>query len=81
MPVALARRLLRPLTIPDVITLRTLADVRELLGHIPKERRVLRTWQHVEKTAQACASGEDTANVSVALQLVLQAERVPHSLK
>jgi len=31
-----------------------------------------------ENELQACARGEDPANVSVALQLVLQAERVPY---
>ncbi len=30
----------RPLVIPEVMTLKTLADVRKLLGHIPKEVRV-----------------------------------------
>jgi hypothetical protein len=34
---------------------------------------------HAEKTLRACANGEDTANINVALQLVLQAERVPHT--
>jgi hypothetical protein len=28
----------RPIVIPQVMTLKTLADVRKLLGHIPKER-------------------------------------------
>jgi hypothetical protein len=54
--------------------------VRELIGHIPKERRQLSTWQHVETTLQASAAGEDPVNVSVALRLVLQAERVPYSV-
>jgi hypothetical protein len=36
---------------------------------------------HFEKTLQACARGDDPANISVALQLVLQAERVPYSVK
>jgi hypothetical protein len=70
----------RPLTIPNVMTLRTLADVAELLGYIPKQRRALSSWQHVEKTLQACARGDDPANIGVALQLVLQAERVPHTV-
>jgi hypothetical protein len=60
------------------MTLKTLADVRKLLGHIPKERRELSTWQHVEKTLQECAAGEDPVNISVALQIVLQAEHVPY---
>jgi len=29
-------------------------------------------------TLQACAKGDDPANISVALQLVMQAERVPY---
>jgi hypothetical protein len=35
----------RPITIPQVMTLKTLADVRRLIGHIPKKRRELSTWQ------------------------------------
>jgi hypothetical protein len=31
----------RPITIPQVMVLPTLTDVRKLLGHIPKERRQL----------------------------------------
>ena len=60
-----------------MVTLKTLADMRKLLGHIPKERRALSTWQHVEKTLQECAAGDDPENISVALQIVLQGERVP----
>ena len=52
-----SRRLPRPVTIPGVMTLKTLADVRKLLGHIPKERRQLSTWQHVE-TPTECGSRE-----------------------
>lgn len=70
-----------PIKIPHVMTLKTLADVRRLIGHIPRERRELSTWQHVEATLQACVAGEDTVNISVALRLVLHAERVPYSLK
>jgi hypothetical protein len=72
-------RLPRPITIPQVMTLKTLADVRKLLDHIPKERRALSTWQHVEKTLRACVADDDPANITVALQLVLQAERVPYT--
>jgi hypothetical protein len=61
-----------------MMTLRTLADVRKLIGHIPKERRQLSTWQYVEKTLRECSAGEDTENISVALQTVLQVERVPY---
>jgi hypothetical protein len=40
----------RPITIPQVMTLKILADVRKLFSQIPKERRGLTTWQHVEAT-------------------------------
>lgn len=52
----------RPITIPQVMTLKTLADVRKLIGLIPEERRELSTSQHVEATLQACASGDDPVN-------------------
>jgi hypothetical protein len=71
----------RPLTIPQVMTLKTLADVRKLIGYIPKERRELSTWQHVEATLQARAAGDDPVNISVALQIVLQGERVPYNVE
>jgi len=58
------------------MTLKTLADVRKLLDHIPKERREISTWQNVEKHLAAV----DVANVSVAIQLALQLERVPYSV-
>jgi len=40
-----SRPLPRPLTIPTVMDLKTLADVRTLLGHLPKETRARDTWQ------------------------------------
>ena len=64
----------RPITIPQVMTLKTLADVRKLLGHIPKEGRELSTWQHVEARLR---EGELP---SVTLQIVLQMERMPFTL-
>ena len=42
-----SRRLPQPLTIPEVMDLRTLADVRELLTHLPERCRDKSTWQHV----------------------------------
>lgn len=71
----------RPIAIPKVMTLKTLADVRALLRHIPAERRKLMTWQHVEKTLRECAGGDDAVNISVALQLVLQFEGVPYQCR
>jgi hypothetical protein len=66
----------RPIIIPTVMTLRTLADVRTLLKHIPAEKRVTRDWQHVEATLQE----GNPDDVTVVLQLVLQIERVPYTL-
>jgi hypothetical protein len=65
-----------PYSIPKVMTLRTLADVRKLLKHVPRERRQLSTWQHVE--ASLSESPEDAA---MALMLVLQLEHVPYTVE
>jgi hypothetical protein len=46
------------LKIPDVATLRTLADVRTLIGHPPKETRAKSRWQHVKaELDKAAANG------------------------
>jgi len=66
----------RPLVIPGVMTLRTLADVRTLLGHLPKETRAKSTWQHVEAELKAAAISGETINVTVPLQMVLSMEGV-----
>jgi hypothetical protein len=68
----------RPLEIPKVMKLRTLTDVRELLGHLPKETRARDTWQHVETELTKAAAGADPMQVYVALQMVLQLERVEY---
>jgi hypothetical protein len=66
-----------PLVIPDVAKLRTLADVRTPIGkHLPKETRAKSTWQHVEAELDNAAAR--TTQVSIALQMVLQLERVEH---
>jgi len=60
------------------MTLATLADVRELLRHVPKQRRELDTWRHVADELEAAArSDSDPVQLSVALRLVLSLERVP----
>jgi hypothetical protein len=71
-----SRPLPRPLTIPTVMDLVTLADVRKLLGLLPKEARAKSTWQHVEAELDKAAAGADPADVSVALRLVLMLEHV-----
>jgi hypothetical protein len=63
-----SRKLPRPLVIPKVTKLTTLADVRELLRHLPKHYRERSTWQHVEKQLNAAAVGKaETIDVSVPL--------------
>jgi hypothetical protein len=71
-----SRPLPRPFVIPDVITLKTLADVRELIGHLRNEFRSKATWQSVIGHLNAAARGADPADVSVAPQLVLMLEKV-----
>jgi hypothetical protein len=72
-----SRRLSRPLNIPGVMTLTTLADVRELIKHLLKGNRERSTWQHVEKQLNAAALGEvDTIDVAVPQQMVLSMEGV-----
>jgi hypothetical protein len=68
-----SRRLPQSLVIPDVMTLSTLADVRELMRHLPADHRERQTWRHV---ANLVESGADPVDVSIALRLVLFLERV-----
>ena len=55
-----SRPLPRPLTIPTVMDLVTLADVRTLIGHLPKETRAKSTWQHVAAELEKAAGGDTT---------------------
>ena len=73
-----SRPLPRPLKIPTVMTLKTLADVRELIArHLPAERREQHIWRHVADQLAAAARGGSIDNVVVSLRLALQLERVP----
>ena len=72
-----SRPLPQPMVIPDLITLRTLADVRALLSHLPKEYRAKETWRRVAETLDAAAAGEfEPVEVTVALNLVLSLEGI-----
>jgi hypothetical protein len=71
-----SRPLPAPLAIPKLMTLKTLADVRTLLGHLPKEHRAKETWRHVAKTLDEAARGGDPVDVAVALKLVLSLEHI-----
>jgi hypothetical protein len=55
----------RPITIPQVMILTTLADVRKLLGHIPKERRALSDTA-IRRGHAASLCGRRSARISSA---------------
>ena len=59
----------------------TLADVRTLLGHLPKETRARDTWRHVEAELEKASAGGDTTQVSIALRMVLMLEKVEYRPK
>jgi hypothetical protein len=73
-----SRPLPQPLTIPTVMDLVTLADARELIRHVPKERRDNLNWRHVADELAKAAAGADTASVSIALRMVLMLEGVEY---
>jgi hypothetical protein len=63
----------RPLSILDNgMRLSTLADVRDFLKRLPKERRQFDTWQVVARRLDAAAAGGNVDDVSIALQMVFQ---------
>ena len=71
-----SRPLPQPLAIPDVMTLRTLADVRELMRHLPEDRRERSTWRQVAVDLEAAAPGGDIAGTAIGLRMVLMLEGV-----
>ena len=70
------------IVILDLMTLRTLADVRVLLGHLPKKYRAKETWRHVARILdEAAGGGIQPVEVAVAVKLVLSLEGIasrPH---
>jgi len=67
-----SRPLPRPLVIPGVMRLKTLADVRKLIGRMPMDFRTKETWQRIAALVDDAARGDtDPA------QLVLIMENVP----
>jgi hypothetical protein len=58
------------------MTLKTLADVRALMRHLPEDRQARSTWRYVANQLAQAASGADPAHVAVALRLVLSIEGV-----
>jgi hypothetical protein len=68
----------RPIVIPEVMTLKTLGDVRALIEkHLPAESRARSTWKHVETLLAGAARGdEEPRDLVVALRLVFQIEGI-----
>ena len=56
--------------------LQTLAEVRELLGHLPARCRHNSTWEYVADRLTEAASTGDTQSVAVPLKMVLVIEGV-----
>ena len=64
---------------PGPIAVKTLldaADVRELLRHLPQDRRARPRWRNVVAELDKAAAGADTADVSIALRMALMIENV-----
>jgi hypothetical protein len=76
-----SRPLPRSIVIPSVMTLRTLADVRTLLRHLPAATRAKSTWVHVADELAKAAAGGDVVDIYVPLQLVFELERIPWRIK
>ena len=52
-----SRPLPRPLVIPSVTRLKTLADVRKLIGRMPMDFRTKETWQRIAALVDDAARG------------------------
>jgi hypothetical protein len=78
-----SRPLPRPLTIPTVMKLKTLADVRDLVeNHLPEQYRRKAAWRHVSSQLAEAAQGEkDLLEICVSLRLVLALEGVECLMK
>jgi hypothetical protein len=75
-----AQPLPRPVIIPEVMELGTLADVRALIEkHLPAEHRTKFTWRQLAGMLRRAAEGkEDVAEVSTTLQIVFKIEGVEY---
>ena len=74
-----SRVLPRPLVIPTVIQLSTLAEVRALLDHhLPPQTRNKPTWRYVRKKLAEAAYGGNMMDVAAALQIALKLEGIEY---
>jgi hypothetical protein len=58
------------------MTLRTLADVQELMRHLPADRRARSTWHQVAADIEAAARGGDIEGAAIGLRMVLMLEGI-----
>jgi hypothetical protein len=65
------------------MTIKTLADARALMRHLPAGHAERQTWRHVAQALAlaAAAGGADIADAAIALRLALMIERVPCRLQ
>jgi hypothetical protein len=63
------------------MTITTLADVRALMSHFPSGHQERPTWRHVAAELAKAAAGAETADVSIALRMVLSLEGVEYLSK
>ena len=70
------RPLPRALVIPELMTLRTLADVRKLLGHLPQAHRAKPTWRYVADRLDDAARDADVIDLVVPLRMAMTMEGI-----
>jgi hypothetical protein len=66
-----SRKLPRPLTIPGVMRLEALLDVRELLRQFSDEHNSRSRWRYVERQITDAAASGDVSSASAALRMVM----------
>ena len=73
-----SRPLPRPLTIPGIMTLATLADLRTLIKkHVPGHCRNRTISRFVADRLAEAACGDETASATVSLVIIMALESVP----
>jgi hypothetical protein len=76
-----SRPLPQQIVIPDLMTLRTLADVRTLLNHVPAGQREKEIWRYLAIKLDEAARGAPAVEVFALLRAVLAMEGIasqPH---
>jgi hypothetical protein len=71
-----SRKLSRPLTISGARRLKTLADVRELIRHLPAQHRRRPSWRYVKAEITDAAHSGEIFGASTALRMALMFECV-----